>query len=176
MVESIEDIKFECPFCESEARASQYQNFYFDWDELWWRAFCTNEECKANKPQDVIGEWDQAIWMEHYEDEEDVDIEKDAIDKDVDVKDVAELLESSFWLNTLKSKEYYSRLHDDHDGTMEGKIHVYFDDMGDGYVATSGNYCLRFRTDGGGGRSLRVRNALLILAEAIRLDNEHDQI
>jgi len=49
---------------------------------------------------------------------------------------------------------------------------VIFDRMGDAYLSTGSGKDIRFRTYGGGGMSLRTRAALLILAEAIRLDNE----
>lgn len=90
---------------------------------------------------------------------------------------IKKLLESSFWPEMLETNKCYSRLHDDHDGTNTGHINVTIDTMGDVYLSIDppnpfGYGSLRFRTWGGGGVSLRTRNALLILAEAIRLDNE----
>jgi len=89
------------------------------------------------------------------------------------------VLENPFWIPTLHSDTNYGRLHDDHDGTYEGTLNVHFDWMGDAFVFIAGPrdkpqaLCyLRFRTHGGGGMSLRTRNALMILAEAIQLDNE----
>ena len=88
-------------------------------------------------------------------------------------KDVRKILETPFWMPTLKTDTLYERTHDDHDGTFEGKIRVAFDMVGDAWVNTDRQgKDLRFRTFGGGGNSQRVRNALIILAEAIRLDNE----
>jgi hypothetical protein len=51
---------------------------------------------------------------------------------------------------------------------------VYFDKSGDAWVETTKKYnkALRFRDFLGGGQSQRVRNALMILALAIELDNE----
>jgi hypothetical protein len=43
---------------------------------------------------------------------------------------------------------------------------------GDCWVTAGGGQTLRFRTWAGGGHSLRVRQALMVLAEAIRRDNE----
>ncbi len=82
------------------------------------------------------------------------------------------LLYEQFWLETLDVKCAYSRLHDDHDGTFKGIISVGFDQMGDAWLFVEDQSPLRFRTWEGGGMSLRTRNALVILAEAIRLDNE----
>jgi hypothetical protein len=90
---------------------------------------------------------------------------------------IKKLLESVFWLPTLKTGEYYQRYEDD---SPEGFVAVTFSSDGDGHVTLSampdpkehGLY-FRFRMPmTGGGQSPRVRNALLILAEAIRLDNE----
>ena len=69
----------------------------------------------------------------------------------------------------------YSRLHDDHDGTMQGSIVVSFNPrVGDVWVDVRHpeHSTLRFRDWNGGGRSLRVRNALVLLALAIKLDND----
>lgn len=91
-------------------------------------------------------------------------------------KSIKKLLETPFWPTTLNCDVTYERVHDDHDGTFTGRVSVQFDRMGDAYLFVDkpegiANY-LRFRTMGGGGMSPRVRTALLLLAEAIRLDNE----
>ena len=86
-----------------------------------------------------------------------------------------ELLNSLFWLPTLSSAESYARTHDDCDGDRTQKLHVFFSDDGDAWVAVRGEPLgsLRFRVPFiGGGASPRVRTALMLLAEAIRLDNE----
>jgi hypothetical protein len=90
------------------------------------------------------------------------------------IKDAHRVLENPFWIPDLKSDEIYERVHDDHDGTFEGRLEVFFDKMGDAYIASSKHpiSMLRYRTWGGGGLSPRVRNALMILAWAIKLDNE----
>ena len=85
------------------------------------------------------------------------------------------LLDDLVWPEGIDVRSYYSRLHDDHDGTMEGYLEVGFNPMvGDVWVKAIGAHfgSLRFRDYFGGGQSLRVRNALLILAFAIKLDNE----
>lgn len=90
------------------------------------------------------------------------------------LKDVQRVLNNPLGIPDLKVREVYSRIHDDHDGTYEGNIRVMFGPDGDGWVETyhPHNGSLRFRNFFGGGQSLRVLNALLILAYAIKLDNE----
>lgn len=91
------------------------------------------------------------------------------------MKDVRRVLETPFWIHDLKKNVSYERLHDDHDGERKGTIQVTFSDDGDAWISADLCYpgqMLRFRTFIGGGLSLRVRNALMVLAEAIRLDNE----
>lgn len=90
---------------------------------------------------------------------------------------ITAILESYFWLQTVGTMTTHERLHDDHDGTMEGTLNVMFSPDGDARIWINGNEgrsspTLRFRTHGGGGLSPRTRVALLILAEAIRQDNE----
>jgi len=92
---------------------------------------------------------------------------------------VKKVLEEPFWPMTLETREVYSRLHDDHDGTFLGELNVTIGPDGDAWVYITGERpltTLRFRSFSGGGQSLRVRNALLILAEAIRMDNEDKPI
>jgi len=89
------------------------------------------------------------------------------------------VLEGSWALTTIDNNEVFRRLHDDHDGSKEGKIGVIRGTDGDMHVFTEttdkiGEQWLRFRTSIGGGRSLRTHNALRILAEAIRLDAIQD--
>ena len=86
------------------------------------------------------------------------------------------LLESYFWLPEIKTLSGYERLHDDHDGTQEGKLCVMFSPDGDARIWIEGvppGSALRFRMPGGGGgMSFRTRVALLILARAIQLDED----
>ena len=89
------------------------------------------------------------------------------------MEEVRRILETPFWPPSLSAKETYERRHDDDDGSGQGLLTVQFGQDGDAHVSTQGGFhSLRFRTDCGGGHSLRTRIALLILAEAIRLDNE----
>ena len=85
---------------------------------------------------------------------------------------IPRILESFFWIDELDTETIYARLHDDTDGKMEGQIAVQIDRQGDVYLTTDEHRgpSLRFRTDGGGGMSLRTRTALLILALAIKMD------
>ena len=88
-------------------------------------------------------------------------------------KQIKKILETPFWPQELEPNVNYQRLHDDHDGEYVGIVNVLFDPMGDAYLMVDKAYqSLRFRTWEGGGMSLRVRNALLILAMAIKMDNE----
>jgi hypothetical protein len=68
----------------------------------------------------------------------------------------------------------YERLHDDHDGRGMGKIVVIFGPDGDAWVRTDSHQgpTLRFRAPLGGSHSPRTRNALVILAYAIMLDEK----
>ena len=80
------------------------------------------------------------------------------------------LLEGAYWPASLETRTAYSRTQDDTDGELSGHdLMVSIGPDGDAWVQTP--QVLRFRTYGGGGHSLRVRNALLVLAEAIRRDN-----
>lgn len=69
----------------------------------------------------------------------------------------------------------FARCQDDHDGerTPEHHLAVGFSPDGDAWVLGNGRHpSLRFRGPGGEGCSPRVHRALLVLAEAIRRDNE----
>jgi len=87
------------------------------------------------------------------------------------------LLESWFWPKSLGTMEPYERFEDD---SPRGQISVLFTQDGDGWIQVISkpdpnemNSMFRFRMPMiGGGESPRTRVALLILAEAIRLDNE----
>lgn len=92
---------------------------------------------------------------------------------------VRALLESYFWLPKLHANVPYMRIHDDHDGTYRGRAAVTIGEDGDAWVETyhPEGSSLRFRMPlHGGGRSQYTRTALVILAEAIRLDNERAPI
>lgn len=87
--------------------------------------------------------------------------------------DALRVLESPWWASTLEVMTPYSRLHDDHDGEFRGNITVTLSPDGDAWVSADTLESLRFRTPMGGGNSPRVRNALMLLALAIKLDEEH---
>ncbi len=83
------------------------------------------------------------------------------------------LLERMWWPQTLQPQQAHSRVHDDCDGDRSQTLTVYLGHDLDAHVMVDGsNLSLRFRAPLGGGASPRVRNALLVLAEAIRRDNE----
>jgi hypothetical protein len=88
---------------------------------------------------------------------------------------IRKLLENLAWPEGLEARTIYERLHDDTDGEDEGRLRVIIGHDGDAWVSIPDvrpGKGLRFRTYQGGGCSLHTRAALLILAEAIRLDNE----
>lgn len=94
---------------------------------------------------------------------------------------IKKLLETPFWPSTLKTGEFYQRYEDD---SPLGFLSVVIGCDGDTHMMVmhecdpnERRMSMRFRMPmTGGGQSPRVRNALLILAEAIRLDNlEHPQ-
>lgn len=68
----------------------------------------------------------------------------------------------------------YERRHDDTDGErgLEQYLTVMFSVDGDAWLTQGLGKSLRFRKDEGGGQSVRVQRALMVLAEAIRRDNE----
>ena len=86
------------------------------------------------------------------------------------------VLAEPYWVHTLETDRSYTRFEDD---TQQGHLGVTFSLDGDAWVEVftqadpkDHNWMFRFRMPGGGGgQSLRTRNALLLLAEAIRQDN-----
>lgn len=91
------------------------------------------------------------------------------------------VLNSNYWLPTLKTGEVYQRYEDD---SPLGTLSVIIGGDGDCHIAViqerdpkECRLSMRYRMPmTGGGQSPRVRNALLVLAEAIRLDNiDHPQ-
>ena len=91
--------------------------------------------------------------------------------------ELIKILETPFWPDGLEPMKRYFRTQDDCDGDLKEGVAVIFSEDGDAWIETIRrpmNTC-RFRTYQGGGNSLRVRNALLILAYAIKLDNEKSQ-
>jgi hypothetical protein len=83
------------------------------------------------------------------------------------------LLNGAYWPKTLEARATYARRHDDTDGlrTADQYLAVTVGVDGDAWISV-GATSLRFRTYFGGGMSLNTRNALLLLAEAIRRDND----
>lgn len=104
--------------------------------------------------------------------------EANAIDRRVGRADparaVLRALMPNYWLQTLSTRTSYTRRHDDTDGQTdhEQDLSVMIGPDGDCWLEAGGGKLLRFRTMSGGGQSLRTRQALMVLAEAIRLDNE----
>lgn len=86
-------------------------------------------------------------------------------------KAIRKILECHAVPENIKTKTIYGR-HDD--GDQKYKLKVLVDSNGTCFINTGYNHdkWLEFRTFAEKGKSIRVRKALLILAEAIRLDNE----
>jgi len=83
------------------------------------------------------------------------------------------VLETVWWPQSLHAEQALSRVHDDCDGDLSQTLMVYLGRDLDVHVGMGHALeTLRFREPMGGGMSPRVRNALLVLAEAIRRDNE----
>lgn len=85
------------------------------------------------------------------------------------------LLEGFYFPNTLAANKHYSRVHDDCEGVKDysQSLSVIIAHDSDVWITIGGFTSLRFRVPFiGGGMSPRVRNGLLVLAEAIRRDNE----
>jgi len=89
-------------------------------------------------------------------------------------KDVRRILNNPFFVQGLETGITYERTQDDDDGTGEGRIQVcIIPRAGDIVVTTDKHHrAMRFRNSFGGGMSPRVFNALMVLAYAIKLDNE----
>jgi len=87
---------------------------------------------------------------------------------------VARALTPDYWLRSLATMTAYTRRQDDTDGARDYKqdLTVTIGPDGDCWLQAGGGNLLRFRTWGGGGMSVRTRQALMVLAEAMRLDNE----
>jgi hypothetical protein len=88
------------------------------------------------------------------------------IDKAIDL-----LLDSAWWPDSLTTSDGYVRVQDDCDGDQGQILAVSFSADADAWIKTYHYGTLRFRSEFGGGMSPRVRNALILLAEAIRRDN-----
>lgn len=84
------------------------------------------------------------------------------------------LLESMYWPATLAVGQCHTRIHDDNDGRADAEhaLSIILAADGDVHVIAGAGQPLRFRCALGGGMSPRVRAALLVLAEAVRRDNE----
>lgn len=91
--------------------------------------------------------------------------------KDIQQK-IQKIVETPDWIPTLEPMTTYQRVQDDCDGDRRQRLEVMVGVDGDMHVRILGERTsLRFRNYFGGGASLRVHRALMILAEAIRLDN-----
>ena len=96
---------------------------------------------------------------------------------EVTTKQLTEILESAFFPEGIEANNCYFRTHDDCDGDRSEGINVVIGPDSDAWIAIhQRNNSCRYRTYYGGGLSKRTRNALLILALAIKLDNDEADI
>lgn len=87
---------------------------------------------------------------------------------------IKDILESPFWLNEIETNVAY-QTEDDDSPPGEAQLQVVFSIDGDAWVAKmtdSPITSIRKRTFAGGGRDHRTRQALMILAYAMKLDAE----
>lgn len=98
------------------------------------------------------------------------------LEKDLAAKEAALdlLLETTLSLHSLNNGQVYSRIHDDAKGDSgaEHELEVSFEPGDGAWVTAGGGRLLHFRGFFGGGDSLRTRNALKVLGEAIHRDNK----
>jgi hypothetical protein len=93
----------------------------------------------------------------------------------MNLKQADKILSKPEWIEGLELMSQYRRYEDD---SPKGTLAVTIGGDGDTHICITpdrdgGGYdSLRFRMFGGGGRSQRVRKALLLLAAAIKLDND----
>ena len=89
-------------------------------------------------------------------------------------KTIDKVLSDFFWPPGLKSGIPYRTTHDDNDGDpSNGVLSVAIGPDGDVWMQIYGHVPLRFRVPLiGGGKYPKIRNALLLLAEAIRQEGE----
>lgn len=87
-------------------------------------------------------------------------------------------IEFPSWPEGLEASHIYQRQHDDTDGAEDGHVCVVIAGDGDAWVSTDapGAPALRYRTHQGGGGSVRTRNALMLLAYAIMLDEKEGRL
>ena len=95
------------------------------------------------------------------------------IERGEELAAIAELLGRDFFPETLEHVVSYSAQTDDTDGDEGvGILSVTFGPDGDAHVNIGFREQCRFRTYHGGGHHPKVRTALMILAEAMRLEQE----
>lgn len=89
---------------------------------------------------------------------------------------IKELLETPFWIPAIATNVSYESHDDDTPCDEVALLQVIFSADGDAWVnkMTDPAYkSIRKRTYAGGGKDLRTRTALMILAYAIKLDEEN---
>lgn len=90
-------------------------------------------------------------------------------------EDIKKMLENPFWIEGLETGTAYETHDDDTPDCTVAILRVMFSQDGDAWVAklTDPAYAsIRKRTSIGGGKDLRTRQAIMILAYAMKLDKE----
>jgi hypothetical protein len=90
------------------------------------------------------------------------------------LKQIDRIIKSIEWEQAWKDIKGIGNESRTEDDSRDAFLVVGFSCDGDAWIQTASEHIgmLRFRTSTGGGRSLRVRDALMILAMAIAADNE----
>ena len=88
-------------------------------------------------------------------------------------KQIDKVLSEPYWPPNLQTGQSYVTTHDDNDGDPKsGMLCVQFSVDGDAWIEIIGRGPLRFRMMDGGGKFTKIRNAILLLSEAIRQDGD----
>lgn len=93
-------------------------------------------------------------------------------------EEIKKLLEEHFWIEGIESGVLYQTEDDDSPPSEIALLQVIFSQDGDAWVTKlteSQMKSIRKRTGIGGGRDMRTRTALMILAYAMKLDNEENK-
>lgn len=96
--------------------------------------------------------------------------------REIKQKDIDRILSGYFWPEHIDTRTPYTTTHDDNEGDPKsGYLTVMFSPDGDAWIETTKERRgqLRFRVpEQGGGKFPKIRNALLLLAEAIRQEGK----
>ena len=92
-------------------------------------------------------------------------------------EEIKKILENPTWIDEIESNTLY-QIEDDDSPSGEAFLQIVFSNDGDAWVHQISDptfKSIRKRTHQGGGRDVRTRYALMILAYAMKLDNEENK-